>query len=93
MGLIRRSDDGCSDRSFQQVVTTVTISRVSMTRITATTVKSQVKLVIVTSARVTTAVTIDRRRTTAGGVGLVNICCIVCGGGRGRGRRARVDQR
>lgn len=56
-----------------------------MTRITGTTVKSQIKLVIVTSVLVATVVIIARRRTTIGGGGFVSIHCIVGGRGRGTG--------
>lgn len=82
MGLKRRSADG----RRQQIVTTVTIGRVSMTRITGTTVK--IKLIIVTSIRMATAVTIARRRATIGGGaggGFISIDCTACGGGRGSG--------
>lgn len=60
-----------------------------MTRVTGTTVKNQIKLVIVTSVRVATVVIIARRRTTTGGGGggggFVSIHCIVGGRGRGSG--------
>lgn len=59
-----------------------------MTRITGTTVRSQIRLVIVTSVRVATAVTIARRRATIGGGaggGFISIDCTAGGGGRGSG--------
>lgn len=59
-----------------------------MTRITGTTIKSQIKLVIVTSVRVATAVIIARRRATIGGGaggGFIGIDCTAGGGGRGSG--------
>lgn len=84
-----RLDCRSDDRRRQQTVTTNTIGRVSMTSITCTTVRSQIKLVIVISVWDATVVTIARRRARVGGAvggGFIGIFCTVGGVGSGIGR-------